>query len=149
LFKNINKVKIFVVIALSLFLLPSFLMPQEVPAPQNLMVTLTGYRNPDNVLKCKLYYMVTLPVDPSRIKNVHLILEKPTGDLERETLSDILIPFDWAKAQKVDGVVSFYTTRNILYIGIGEYDLLRRYECKISFLNENGEESRFAIFKKQ
>ena len=147
--KNINKVKISIVIILSIFLLPSFLMPQEVPAPQNLMVTLTGYRNPDNVLKCKLYYMVTLPADPSSINNVHLVLEKSTIELEKETISDIVIPFDWAKAQNVDGVVSFYTTRNILYIGVGEYDLLRRYECKISFLNENGEESRFAIFKKQ
>ena len=128
--------------------LTSSSLENSVPAPQSLMVSLTGYRDADNALKCKLYYMVTLPKDPSIIKKVHLILEKPVGETDKENVSDIIVPFDWAEAQKVDGVVSFYTTRNILYIGIGEYDLLRRYECKVAFINEAGEKSRYAVFKK-
>lgn len=129
-------------------LLTSSSIESVVPAPQSLMVTLTGYRDADNSLKCKLYYMVTLPKDASIIKNIHLTLEKPLGEDKTENVSDITVPFDWTEAQKVDGVVSFYTTRNILYIGIGEYDLLRRYQCKVAFINESGEKSRYAIFKK-
>lgn len=135
-------------VLLASIVLPSFLPSSEVPSPQSLMVTLTGYRDADNALKCKLYYMVTLPSDPSVIKNVHITLEKPVGELEKEKVSDIVVPFDWNEAQKVDGIVSFYTTRNILYIGIGEYDLLRRYECKIAFMDEAGNKSRYAVFKK-
>ena len=121
---------------------------QHIPAPQSLVVSLTGYRDTNNVLKCKLYYMVTLPSDPSVIKSIHLILEKPSSDGGLEIVSDIIVPFDWAKAQKTDGVVSFYTTRNLLYIGIGEFDLLRKYQCKIAFLDESGLKSRYAIYKK-
>ena len=115
---------------------------QHIPAPQSLVVSLTGYRDTNNTLKCKLYYMVTLPSDPSVIKSIHLILEKPSNDGVLEVVSDIIVPFDWAKAQKTDGVVSFYTTRNLLYIGIGEFDLLRKYQCKIAFLDESGQKSR-------
>ena len=121
---------------------------QHIPAPQSLVVSLTGYRDTNNTLKCKLYYMVTLPSDPSVIKSIHLILEKPSNDGVLEVVSDIIVPFDWAKAQKTDGVVSFYTTRNLLYIGIGEFDLLRKYQCKIAFLDESGQKSRYAMYKK-
>lgn len=143
-----RRIKLFLVLLVATILLPSFLPSQEVPAPQSLMVTLTGYRDAENALKCKLYYMVTLPGDPSLIKNVHITLEKPVGEGENEKVSDLIVPFDWTAAQKVEGVVSFYTTRNILYIGIGEYDLLRRYECKIAFVDESGKKSRYAVFKK-
>lgn len=143
-----RKIRLIVSFILAILLLPSFAPSEVVPSPQSLMVTLTGYRDADNALKCKLYYMVTLPSDPSAIKNVHITLEKPVGEAESEKVSDLIIPFDWSAAQKVDGVVSFYTTRNILYIGIGEYDLLRRYECKIAFMDETGNKSRYAIFKK-
>ncbi len=143
-----RKFRIIALIVLAALVLPSFTSSQDVPSPQSLMVTLTGYRDANNALKCKLYYMVTLPSDPSAIKNIHITLDKPVGDLEKENVSDLVIPFDWNAAQKVDGVVSFYTTRNILYIGIGEYDLLRRYECKIAFMDDKGNKSRYAIFKK-
>lgn len=126
----------------------SFRADEKVPSPQSLMVTLTGYRNADNELKCKLYYMTTLPEDASFIKKVHLKLEKPTGEFNSEVVSDIIIPNDWEAAKSVEGVVSYYTTRNILYIGIGEYDLLRKYNCKISFIDANGKESRAAVYKK-
>ena len=129
-------------------ILTSFSLENTVPAPQSLMVTLTGYRDADNTLKCKLYYMVTLPKDASFIKSIHLTLEKPLGENEMENVSDIILPFDWTKAQEVDGVVSYYTTKNLLYIGIGEFDLLREYQCKVAFINESGEQSRYAIFKK-
>ena len=65
---------------------------------------------------------------------------------ERHLSSEITVPFDWAKAQKVEGVVSFYTTRNLLYIGIGEYDFLSRYHCKAAFLNASGEKSQYAVY---
>ena len=55
--------------------------------------------------------MITLPKDPSVIKNIHLTLERLVGENETERVSEITVPFDWAKAQKVEGVVSFYTTR--------------------------------------
>ena len=129
-------------------ILTSSSLENTVPAPQSLMVTLTGYRDADNTLKCKLYYMVTLPKDASFIKSIHLTLEKPLGENEMENVSDIILPFDWTKAQEVDGVVSYYTTKNLLYIGIGEFDLLREYQCKVAFINESGEQSRYAIFKK-
>jgi len=129
-------------------ILTSSSLENTVPAPQSLMVTLTGYRDADNTLKCKLYYMVTLPKDASFIKSIHLTLEKPLGENEMENVSDIILPFDWTKAQEVDGVVSYYTTKNLLYIGIGEFDLLREYQCKVAFINELGEQSRYAIFKK-
>tara|TARA_B100000674_G_scaffold93741_1_gene66235 strand:+ start:75133 stop:75534 length:402 start_codon:yes stop_codon:yes gene_type:complete len=132
---------------LSIFL-TSFLLEGSVPAPQSLVVTLTGYRNQDNALKCKLYYMMTLPKDASVIKNIHLTLEKLVGDNETVKISEIIVPFDWAKAQKVEGVVSFYTTRNLLYIGIGEYDFLSRYQCKAAFMNASGEKSSYAVYKK-
>lgn len=143
-----RKFKIITSFLLAVFILPSLALSQEVPSPQNLMVTLTGYRDANNALKCKLYYMVTLPSDPSSIKNVHITLEKPIGDLEKEKISDLVIPFDWNAAKKVEEVVSFYTTRNILYIGIGEYDLLRSYECKIAFMDDEGNKSRYAVFRK-
>lgn len=120
----------------------------EIPAPQSLVVTLTGYRDTDNNLKCKLYYMATLPDNTSKIKNVHLVLEKSLADLNKEKVTDITVPFSYEGAQGVDNVVSFYTTRNILYIGIGEFDLLRNYECKISFIDDEGKESRAAVYKK-
>ena len=129
-------------------ILTSSSLENTVPAPQSLMVTLSGYRDADNTLKCKLYYMVTLPKDASFIKSIHLTLEKPLGENEMENVSDIILPFDWTKAQEVDGVVSYYTTKNLLYIGIGEFDLLREYQCKVAFINESGEQSRYAIFKK-
>ena len=74
-------------------------MESSVPAPQSLVVTLTGYRNQENALKCKLYYMMTLPKDPSVIKNIHLTLERLVGENETERVSEITVPFDWAKAQ--------------------------------------------------
>ena len=129
-------------------MLPLFALAQNIPAPQSLVVSLTGYRDAENTLKCKLYYMVTLPSDPSVIKNIHLTLEKPASDGGFEIVSDLIVPFDWAEAQKTDGVVSFYTTRNLLYIGIGEFDLLRKYQCKIAFVDESGQKSRYAIYKK-
>lgn len=136
-------------IALLLMAVMSFsFISDEIPAPQSLVVTLTGYRDTDNNLKCKLYYMTTLPDNTSKIKNVHLVLEKPIGEFEKEKVTDITVPFDWEGAQGVKDVVSFYTTRNILYIGVGEFDLLRNYECKISFIDETGKESRAAIYKK-
>lgn len=133
---------------LSIICLTSFKPDEKVPSPQSLMVTLTGYRNADNELKCKLYYMTTLPEDASFIKKVHLKLEKPIGEFDSETVSDIIIPNDWEAAKTVEGIVSYYTTRNILYIGIGEYDLLRKYNCKISFIDGAGKESKAAVFKK-
>lgn len=132
---------------LSIFL-TSFILESSVPAPQSLVVTLTGYRNQENALKCKLYYMITLPKDPSVIKNIHLTLERLVGENETERVSEITVPFDWAKAQKVEGVVSFYTTRNLLYIGIGEYDFLSRYQCKAAFINASGVKSQYAVYKK-
>lgn len=143
--KNIKFSFLFFLLAV---ILTSSSLENTVPAPQSLMVTLTGYRDADNTLKCKLYYMVTLPKDASFIKNIHLTLEKPLGENEMENVSDIILPFDWTKAQEVEGVVSYYTTKNILYIGIGEFDLLREYQCKVAFINESGEQSRYAIFKK-
>lgn len=143
--KNIKLSFLFFLLA---FILTSSSLENTVQAPQSLMVTLTGYRDSDNTLKCKLYYMVTLPKDASFIKSIHLTLEKPFGENEMENISDIILPFDWAKAQEVDGVVSFYTTKNILYIGIGEFDLLKEYQCKVAFINKAGEKSRYAIFKK-
>ena len=128
--------------------LTSFIVESSVPAPQSLVVTLTGYRNQENALKCKLYYMMTLPDDPSVIKNIHLTLEKLVGDNEIERVSEITVPFDWVEAQKVDGVVSFYTTRNLLYIGIGEYDFLSRYQCKAAFINASGQKSQYAVYIK-
>tara|TARA_B100000401_G_C52741404_1_gene688559 strand:- start:949 stop:1227 length:279 start_codon:yes stop_codon:yes gene_type:complete len=92
--------------------------------------------------------MMTLPDDPSVIKNIHLTLEKLVGDNQIERVSEITVPFDWAEAQKVEGVVSFYTTRNLLYIGIGEYDFLSRYQCKAAFINASGEKSQYAVYKK-
>ena len=132
---------------LSIFL-TSFILESSVPAPQSLIVTLTGYRNQENTLKCKLYYMITLPKDPSVIKNIHLTLEKFVGNNETESISEITVPFDWEEAQKVEGVVSFYTTRNLLYIGIGEYDFLTSYQCKAAFMNASGEKSQYAVYKK-
>lgn len=143
-----NNFKISFLLLFGSILLTSSSLESVVPAPQSLIVTLTGYRDADNSLKCKLYYMMTLPQDASIIKNIHLTLEKPVGDDETEYVTDIIVPFDWAEAQKIDGVVSFYNTRNILYIGIGEYELLRRYQCKAAFISESGEKSRYAIFKK-
>lgn len=143
-----KKIKIVIPALILLLTLSSFLPGGVVPSPQSLMVTLTGYRNPENELKCKLYYMTTLPEDPSIIKKVHLKLEKPVGQFETEVISDIVIPNDWEAAKKVEGVVSYYTTRNILYIGIGEYDLLRNYNCKISFVDADGNESKAAVYKK-
>ena len=142
-----NKLKFFLAVIAFGIVLPSFVSIQELPSPQSLVVTLTGYKDANDALKCKLFYMATLPEDPSVIKSVHLVLEKTLDLGETEKVSDIIVPFDWAAAQKIDGVVSFYTTRNILYIGIGEYDLLRKYECKIAFLDEFGNESRFAVYR--
>tara|TARA_Y100000739_G_C20569342_1_gene446937 strand:+ start:965 stop:1411 length:447 start_codon:yes stop_codon:yes gene_type:complete len=146
--KAITKLKFsFFSLMFSIFL-TSFIVESSVPAPQSLVVTLTGYRNQDNALKCKLYYMITLPKDPSVIKNIHLTLEKISEKNETERVSEITVPFDWAEAQKVEGVVSFYTTRNLLYIGIGEYDFLSRYQCKAAFINANGEKSQYVVYKK-
>ncbi len=92
--------------------------------------------------------MMTLPDDPSVVKNIHLTLEKLVGDNQIERVSEITVPFDWVEAQKVDGVVSFYTTRNLLYIGIGEYDFLSRYQCKAAFINALGQKSQYAVYKK-
>jgi hypothetical protein len=119
-----------------------------VPAPQSLVVTLTGYRNQDNALKCKLYYMITLPKDLSNIKKIHLTLEKISLDKTTEKISELTVPFDWSEAQKVNGVVSFYTTSNLLYIGIGEYDFLSSYQCKAAFINQSGVKSQYAVYKK-
>lgn len=142
--------KLNILLLTAVFTVPlfAFLQDSTLPAPQSLMVTLTGYRDTNNTLKCKLYYMVTLPNNVDAIQSVRLKLNKPTGDNEVENVADLLIPFDWAGAKAVNEVVSFYTTRNILYIGIGEYDLLRKYECQIAFVNAAGEQSRFAVFKK-
>ena len=146
--KTIIRLKLsFFSLMLSVFL-TSFIVESSVPAPQSLVVTLTGYRNQENALKCKLYYMMTLPADPSIIKNIHLTLEKIIQDDLTEKVCEITVPFDWVEAQKVEGVVSFYTTRNILYIGIGEYDFLSRYQCKAAFINSSGEKSQYAIYKK-
>ena len=134
-------------LVLSIFLI-SFASENFVPAPQSLVVTLTGYRNHENALKCKLYYMITLPKDPSVIENIHLTLERLVGENETERVSEITVPFDWTKAQNVKGVVSFYTTRNLLYIGIGEYDFLSRYQCKAAFINASGIKSQYAVYKK-
>lgn len=144
----LRKLKYFILIAVFTLPLFAFVQDSTLPAPQSLMVTLTGYRDANNNLKCKLYYMATLPNEVSVIKKVRLKLNKRLDNGEVESVADLLIPFDWAGAKTVDGVVSFYTTRNILYVGIGEYDLLRKYECQIAFVNAEGQESRFAVFKK-
>lgn len=133
---------------LTSFFLTSFILESNVPAPQSLVVTLTGYRDQDNALKCKLYYMITLPKDASNITNIHLTLEKISGDNKTERISEITVPFNGSEAQKVNGVVSFYTAKNLLYIGIGEYDFLSSYQCKAAFINKAGEKSQYAIYKK-
>lgn len=92
--------------------------------------------------------MTTLPETTEQIKSVHLVLEKRTEENSNQKISDVIIPFDWTAAQSVKDVVSFYTTSNILYIGIGEFDLLRSYECRISFIDDKGNESKPAIFRK-
>tara|TARA_B110000211_G_C14057199_1_gene543915 strand:- start:410 stop:844 length:435 start_codon:yes stop_codon:yes gene_type:complete len=143
-----RKTKLFLLSALLVSIFASFIPADVIPSPQSLMVTLTGYRNSDNELKCKLYYMTTLPEDASFIKKIHLKLEKPVDGTKKKVVSDIVIPNDWEAAKNVEGVVSYYTTRNILYIGIGEFDLLRKYECKISFIDADGNESRPAVYKK-
>lgn len=145
---KMKRTKLFLLSTFVIGLMVSFMPSNEIPSPQSLMVTLTGYRNSDNKLKCKLYYMTTLPEDASFIKKIHLRLEKPVSATEKTTISDITIPNDWEAAKGVKDVVSYYTTRNILYIGIGEYDLLRKYECKISFIDSDGNESRPAVFRK-
>jgi hypothetical protein len=143
-----KKIKKFLLSTLVVSMLASFIPVDHVPSPQSLMVTLTGYRNADNKLKCKLYYMTTLPEDASFIKKIHLKLEQPVDGVDKKIVSDIVIPNDWEAAKGIEGVVSYYTTRNILYIGIGEFDLLRKYECKISFSDAKGNESRAAVYKK-
>lgn len=145
---KMKKVKLYLLSTLIVGLLWSFTSTDDVPSPQSLMVTLTGYRNAENKLKCKLYYMTTLPEDASFIKKIHLKLEKRVSATEKKIISDIVIPNDWEAAKEVKDVVSYYTTRNILYIGIGEYDLLRKYECKISFIDSDGNESRAAVYRK-
>jgi hypothetical protein len=147
-YKTMGKLKMYLPSILLSFFLTSFLLESNVPAPQSLVVTLTGYRNQDNTLKCKLYYMITLPKDASDITNIHLTLEKISEDNKTERISEITVPFDGSKAQKVNGVVSFYTTKNLLYIGIGEYDFLSRYQCKVAFINKAGQKSQYAIYKK-
>lgn len=143
-----KSIKFRIAILLFALLSFSFIIDETMPAPQSLMVTLTGYRNADNELKCKLFYMTTLPEESDAIKKVRIQLLKPGANGVLEMVSDLKVPFDWQTAKSVEGVISFYTTRNILYIGIGEFDLLRKYECRISFINEKGDESRTAIFKK-
>ena len=143
-----RKIKFLFLNALIVAIFASFIPAEVIPSPQSLMVTLTGYRDSNNNLKCKLYYMTTLPEDASFIKKIHLKLEKPIDGTDKKVVSDIVIPNDWEAAKGVEGVVSYYTTRNILYIGIGEFDLLRKYECKISFIDVDGNESRAAVYKK-
>ena len=92
--------------------------------------------------------MIALPKDLSDIKNIHLTLEKLVGENQTESVSEITVPFDWAAAKKVDGVVSFYATRGLLYIGIGEYDFLSSYQCKVAFINSIGQKSQYAVYKK-
>jgi len=92
--------------------------------------------------------MITLPEDASAITNIHIVLEEVLEDNKTEVISDITVPFDGLEAQKINGVVSFYTAKNFLYIGIGEYDFLSRYQCKVAFANKAGEMSRYAIYKK-
>jgi hypothetical protein len=143
-----GKFKLYLLALLVSFFLTSYLLESSVPAPQSLVVTLTGYRDQDNTLKCKLYYMITLPNDASAITNIHLTLEKISEDNKTERISEITVPFDGSEAQKIKGVVSFYTAKNLLYIGIGEYDFLSRYQCKVAFINNAGEKSQYAIYKK-
>jgi hypothetical protein len=143
-----KKIKTFLLAGVVISLFASFMPTDTIPSPQSLMVTLTGYRNSDNELKCKLYYMTTLPEDATFIKKIHLKLEQLIDGTDKKTVSDIIIPNDFEAAKGVEGVVSYYTTRNILYIGIGEFDLLRKYECKISFIDANGNESRPAVYRK-
>ena len=145
---TMGKFKLCFPVLLMFFFFTSFLLESNVPAPQSLVVTLTGYRDQDNALKCKLYYMITLPKDASTINNIYLTLEKISEDNKTERISEITVPFNWSEAQKVRGVVSFYTTRNLLYIGIGEYDFLNRYQCKVAFINKDGERSQYATYKK-
>jgi hypothetical protein len=143
-----GKFKLSLLALFASFFLTSSLLESDVPAPQSLVVTLTGYRDQDNTLKCKLYYMITLPNNASAITNIHLTLEKISEDNKTERISEITVPFDGSEAQKIKGVVSFYTAKNLLYIGIGEYDFLSRYQCKVAFINNAGEKSQYAIYKK-
>ena len=143
-----NKSFFYTTLMIGFLITPLFVSAQHVPAPQSLVVSLTGYKDSKNSLKCKLYYMVTLPSDPSVIKSIHLTLENASSDGTYETVSDIIVPFDWTEAQKIDEVVSFYTTRNLLYIGIGEFDLLRQYQCKVAFIDSSGQKSRYAFYRK-
>ena len=75
-------------------------------------------------------------------------LEKISGDNKTERISELTIPFDWEKAHKVNGVVSFYSTNNLIYIGIGEYNFLSRFQCKVAFINASGERSQYATYIK-
>tara|TARA_Y100000589_G_C27111221_1_gene612314 strand:- start:541 stop:990 length:450 start_codon:yes stop_codon:yes gene_type:complete len=144
----LSKMKIWIFSLIVYLLFSSFIYESNVPAPQSLVVTLTGYRDQDNALKCKLYYMITLPQNTSSITDIHLTLEKISGDNKTERISELTIPFDWEKAHKVNGVVSFYSTNNLIYIGIGEYNFLSRFQCKVAFINASGERSQYATYIK-
>lgn len=124
-----------------------FLPVSEAPFPHSLLVTQSGFRDDYNQLKCRFFYMTTVAGEMDNIEKVELRLEVVDNG-ESSLVKEVVVPLKYDAAVQTDGVVSFYTTSNIVYIGIGDFDLFREYRCTIRFVDSNGERSKAATFSK-
>jgi hypothetical protein len=128
-------------------ILLAFAPLSEAPYPHSLLVTQSGFRDDYNQLKCRFFYMTTVAGEMDNIEKAELKLEV-VKDGESTLIKKVLVPLEYNTAVKTEGVVSFYTTSNIVYIGIGDFDLFRQYRCAIRFMDSNGEYSKSATFSK-
>lgn len=128
-------------------ILSAFAPASEAPYPHSLLVTQSGFRDDLDQLKCRFFYMTTVAGDMKNIEKAELRLEVVDNG-EASLVKKVLVPLKYDQAVKTEGVVSFYTTSNIVYIGLGDFDLYRKFRCAIRFVDANGEYSKSATFSK-
>jgi len=120
-------------------------VPNDSTYPQSLLITQSGFRNQENILKAKYFFMATIAGSIANIKKVKLTLEEIDG-ASVILSNEFIVPVNYEGAMKTKNVVSFYTTRNIIYIGVGDFDLYKKYRCKISFIDKEGKSSQTSTY---
>lgn len=113
--------------------------------PQSLLITQSGFKNQENVLQGRYFFMATIAGSIVDIDKVKLTLEELDG-VNVITSNEFIVPVTYDGAMKTKNVISFYTTRNIIYIGVGDFKLYKKYRCKIAFIDKEGKSSPYVTY---
>lgn len=90
----------------------------------------------------KFFFMTSFAGDIKTVKYFKLSIY-----VNEKLVFDLLVPNDYLNANALAEVVSFYSTRNLVYIGVGDIKSDTKFKASIQFHYLNGDFSKPAVYK--